>query len=227
MQASLQAMSGWWSTSTLNYLFGRGFDEHTLRRHCVVEWDVPPTGCPDKEWAERFGDRAPALRGKIVFPSFSPSGDLVGVECRTPYQKDPYKLNSFRSAWVPAWRGLPCYMEKIWRSRSVVLVEGVFDAAPLWRVFPEVPVLVCGTSRVTRQQYKFLCRFADLVVVVFDHDQAGHDGVQQLKQKRPPFEVIDFSRYGEKRDDPGRIWQRGGTSLIQDIFGILETYTKG
>lgn len=114
-------------------------------------------------------------------------------------------------------------MPLIWDTKSVVLVEGVFDASPLWRVFPKAPILSCGTANVSRTQLSFLERHVGDVYVVFDNDSAGRKGCDQLVKKSgfTNFRVHPLCEYGRFKDDPGAIWDRGGESLVREVFYFL------
>lgn len=207
------------------YLRGRGFTTAILEALKIRTWECPSRPCPDHVWTSKYGACGEIFEGKVAYPFWSPQGTLVGVEFRSPYQKDVFKVVGVRSKWIPLWGGMPLMMSKIWKTKSVVLVEGVFDAAPLWRAFPEAPILSCGTANVSRTQFAFLERLVEDVYVVFDNDPAGRKGCSHLERKaRSHFRVHPMWEYGRLKDDPGAIWDRGGEDLVHEVFyslGIL------
>ena len=206
-----------------DYLEGRGFTATLIAKTGIKIWGGPSKPCPDHTWNRLYGAHGESFEEKIVTPIHSARGDLLGVEFRSPFKKDFHRLVSEVARWHPMWMGMPWTMPMIWRQRRVALVEGSYDAVPLWRAFPEFPVLACNTAAVSRTQRLFLRRFVDEVWFVYDNDTAGRQGAAaSAKSLYGTHKVHLFVDYGDKGDDPGKVWDRGGLPEMKRVFPFLE-----
>lgn len=202
------------------YLESRGCSHEMIRDIGIQEWVCPRKPCHDRLWISLYGAFGECLVGKMMIPWLSPAGDLLGVETRTPYQKDPHRIIGEAAKWQPMWPLAPRHMEKIWHQRRAALVEGIFDAAPLWCVFPNWAIIPCGTAKISRVLQTFLTRWVDELWVLFDNDRSGHEGAEKA-QKMRGVQVRPWVRYGRPGDDPGEVWKRGGLSLTEATFSCL------
>lgn len=211
------------SDLALDYLEGRGMSQDLIEKAGVKTWLAPSKPCPDQGWNRLYGPYGEIFEGKIVAPIWTARGELLGVEYRSPFKKDFHRLVAESSRWNPLWMGMPWTMPLIWNQRRVALVEGYYDAVPLWRAYPDFPVLACNTASVSRTQRIFLSRFVDEVWFVYDNDPAGHKGAQAAEKSLfRTHKVRLFVDYGRKGDDPGKVWDRGGLTEVKRVFSFLE-----
>ena len=124
--------------------------------------------CPD-DFLSNFS-------GRITFPIFSSSGDIVGFSARTTTAGiSPKFVNSPESDIYKKSKilyGLNWSQDYILKEGSAIIVEGQFDFIRLWGAGIKNAVAISGTA-LSRYQCRLLRRFADSVVLCLDSDQAG------------------------------------------------------
>jgi len=204
------------------YVQSRGVNTQLIQKLGLVTWQCPSTPCPDDTGRFLYGPYGERLEGRLMMPWFSPSGSLVSFESRPPFEKDLLKIQGPSARWIPVWAGMPFSMPEIARQRRVVLVEGFFDAVPFWRNFPTTPVLACGTSKLSWNQRRFLLRWVREVIVIFDHDDAGISGVEQVRKAMgQEVAVRPFCTFGQVGEDPSSFWARVGDHGFLQEFAMV------
>ena len=135
---------------------------------------------------------------------------------------DRYLLEEAR--WNPLWSGMPFAMQAIYDGSDIVVVEGRFDVfAMLHAVTQGQAVLGSGSAHLSWKQVEFLRRWANGdVYMAYDNDDAGKKGTADAIRHltRCGVGCIDM-RYGRTGDDPGQIWDRGGSSAMREAFPHL------
>lgn len=125
-----------------------------------------------KELEGKVYDR---FRHRIMFPIHDAQGVVIGFGGRTMGDSDAKYVNSPEG---PLYNkssvlfGLFAAREAIRKARSVVLVEGYFDAVACHKAGIENVVAVSGTA-LTDQHVKIIKRYADAVILCLDQDNAG------------------------------------------------------
>lgn len=125
-----------------------------------------------KELEGKIYDR---FRHRIQFPIHDAQGVVVGFGGRTLGDSDAKYVNSPDSRLYnksAVLFGLFAAREAIRKEKSVVLVEGYFDAVACHKAGVENVVAVSGTA-LTEQHVKIIKRYADTVILCLDQDNAG------------------------------------------------------
>ncbi|MEZ4871839.1 MAG: DNA primase [Bdellovibrionales bacterium] len=116
------------------------------------------------------------LRGRLIFPILSPTGDVVGFGGRIVNPDDkPKYLNSPESQLFHKGKTLYGLFETAKFIRSAdfaIVVEGYTDLIALYSAGIKNVVATLGTA-LTIDHAKLLKRYSKNVVVLFDGDQAG------------------------------------------------------
>ena len=159
-----------------------------------------------------------SMEGQITIPIWNPSGKLRGVETRLWEETEDRKYTQY---WLEAWRedavflGIPAALEAIWETRTVYLVEGMFDFFPVQRVFPNT--LCTLTAKVMWSQSRFLQRFCRHVVFLYDMDSKGQEAAAAAMDRA---NIAGHDGYLAHRlmypaKDPGELYERWGFSRFE------------
>jgi DNA primase len=201
------------------YLLGRGARDELLEGMGVTTWGEPDEDAPDEVFREKYGPRGRFFKGRIIFPLWSPRGQLIGWDSRPADRKTLSRYIMPEHAWQTAWIGMPVAMPRIWTGMSVWVCEGVFDLFALDQALRGAPILATGTARLHRGQTEFLRRFAkDGVRLALDRDKAGRAGTEKAMMylRRLGVECSDIP-YGPGKD-PGEIWDNHGLEGVERAF---------
>ena len=147
------------------------------------------------------------MEGRLVFPQVNPSGKYLGFVGRVlpgVTGKDKY----LSTGTTPIFRRAEV-LYRIDKSRlhieaagQVIVVEGLLDAALMFQVGMR-HVVATGTKAMTDAQAQILQRYAKVLSVMFDNNQAGKDGYEDVRRRRGGyFQRVDRFAYPAKFDDP-------------------------
>lgn len=184
-------------TKAREYLLGRGFKKETLERvragAARDAWDdmLSTLGrtfsnelllnaglvAPGKD-GKRPYDR---FRARALFPILNEAGKVVGFGARSLDGSEPKYLNSPETPVYQKSRllyGLSWAREAIRREGRIVLMEGYLDVARAHEHGVSEVVATCGTA-LTAGHARTLRRFAPIVVLNFDQDEAGQAAAQK------------------------------------------------
>jgi DNA primase len=196
-----QAVVGWFRQNlndpklgeeARTYLAGRGMTDATLERFAVGfvpnEWDglskalmkqgftaaeLAMAGLTvAREHASGYYDR---FRGRVMFPITDLRKRVVGFGGRILGEGTPKYLNSPDTPLFKKGQtlySLDLAREAVARLKTVIVVEGYFDAVALHQAGLTHTVATLGTA-LTAEHIQVLRRFASKVVLLFDPDQAG------------------------------------------------------
>jgi len=191
-----------WFTHTLHderagavgrhYLEGRGIHPDTINRFGIgvapAEWDGLIKALVKQGFAP--GDLAAAglviardsgsgfydrFRARVMFTITDPRKRVVGFGGRVLDDGTPKYLNSPDTLLFKKGQTLFAFdqaREAIVRTKTVIVVEGYFDAIALHQAGLTHTVATLGTA-LTPEHVQALRRFADNVVLLFDPDAAG------------------------------------------------------
>ena len=159
------------------------------------------------------------LNGCVVFPLTSYSGSLVGIQIRSLVEKE-YDTFLLKRRPEGYFFGASAAVNTIWSRREVFLVEGAPDHLILERlVAPNV--LALTTSSPSREQVRFVRRFASTVNMCLDQDKAGRDGFNAFFERNSGRMVVRDVRYPcrkPKEKDLGDFWRRVGDDAFRAYF---------
>lgn len=211
------------------YLEKRGATKEVMGRIDVGVWAPPATPAPDSGFQRRCGPRGEKLSGRLVFPLYTPRGEIMGVEARS-LSKDLTDYRIPHTKWAPGWVTTKNCYENLWTRGRAWIVEGVFDLIALARVVPESDVVIATLrAGMNRSQIEHLRRFCrGGVVVAYDNDEAGRRAAHGYRDGgRRRFGIIDYieraglhvtaCRYLGK--DPGDVWLTTGDRGLLKAFG--------
>ena len=144
-----------------------------LSRQGFVPTDLAAAGLTvAREQASGSYDR---FRGRVMFPITDLRKRIVGFGGRILGEGTPKYLNSPDTPLFKKGQtlyALDLAREAVARLKTVIVVEGYFDAVALHQAGLTHTVATLGTA-LTGEHIQVLRRFASKVVLVFDPDQAG------------------------------------------------------
>ena len=166
--------------------FGVGFSERggqglvrILKARGFSPAEIEDSGLAGKRDDGTLYDK---FRGRLMFPIHNETGKVIAFGCRALYEGDePKYLNSPGTAIYT--KSLVLYhlhraREAARRTGRLVLVEGYMDVIGAWAAGVKEAVAPCGTA-LTPQQVKMMSKYAPLVVVNFDPDNAGANAAEK------------------------------------------------
>jgi len=131
-----------------------------------------------------------ALEKKLLIPLKNLRGNSNGViigRIKQELNEDGSKKPKYRQLFLKeakdngAFFGLHEALPSILETGVVYITEGAIDCISLAKVLPNTVSVL--TSFMTEEQYWTLSMIADKIVVVFDSDEAGRNGVDIIKNK--------------------------------------------
>lgn len=201
-------------------LLDRGVSDTQIAVYQIGHLDKDlPDGVPDefRKWASGKTDDV------FLFPLTDSRGDVCGFQVRSvDRNKSGYSdyLPDKREACV---FGLGQAIETMWDTRTVFLVEGVFDLFPIQRACPSVVATL--TARASPQFVRLLKRVVDCVWVGYDMDAAGRRGCSEFVRDHGRELRVYIVSYPElkKVKDPGDLWEVWGDS---QLIPYIQAFTK-
>lgn len=135
----------------------------------VVDKDEPGSRRQDER---RYYDR---FRARVMFPIVDQRGRVMAFGGRVIGEGLPKYLNSpelptFKKG--AALYAMPQAKDAAWRAKSLIIVEGYFDAVALHQAGIRHAVATLGTA-LTPDHVRTLSRLVGKVVLIFDPDPAG------------------------------------------------------
>jgi len=175
-----------------DYLAGRGIQAGTIERFEIgcapAEWDglikaLSKQGFSQSDLAaagltvarEQGSGAYDRFRARVMFPIIDLRKRIVGFGGRILGEGTPKYLNSPDTPLFKKGQtlyALDLAREAVARQKTVIVVEGYFDAVALHQAGLTHTVATLGTA-LTAEHIQVLRRFASKVVLLFDPDQAG------------------------------------------------------
>ncbi len=160
------------------------------------------------------------LEDVFVFPLTNALGQVKGLQFRHVRREVKGYQDYFLVKDEPIYFGLAQAMPHVWATRTVCLVEGVFDFFPVQRVLPNtVPTM---TASVTSSFLRFLKRNVREIWFCYDMDAAGRDGTHTFikehgskfdRIKAPQLPRLKFAD-GKLTKDPSDVWELLGDERL-------------
>lgn len=160
------------------------------------------------------------LEDVFVFPLTNALGQVKGLQFRHVRREFAGYQDYLPVKDEPAYFGLAQAMPHVWKTRTICLVEGVFDLFPIQRVIPNtVPTM---TASVTTAFLRFLKRSVTEIWFCYDMDKTGRDGTFDfIKEHRSEFERIKAPQLprlvmpnGKFTKDPSDLWELLGDERL-------------
>lgn len=161
----------WEDPVAQGYMRQRGFTDESLRNF-------------------RIGSTSPGrdrLDGRIMFPIFSASGELVGFSGRdyTGAKGRPKYLNSSSDEGFDKGKhlfGINLAREAIFLVGKAILVEGFTDVMAMHQVGIKNVVAPMSTT-MTDSHMGLVGRYCKEMIFLFDQDQRGRDSMRKAMEK--------------------------------------------
>jgi len=219
----------------LDYLFSRGFTKEVIKEFqigfCSNLDNSLVLDAKQKKYNVTYLHKARIIdqhnknrfRGRIIFPIYGISGNLVGFGGRIldNNKKAVKYLNSDSSEWYQKSKilyGMHLAKKYIKKLDSCYVVEGYTDVMALSQVGIKNVVSSCGTA-LTSDQIRLIHRFTKNIIILFDSDRAGGEATikaidNTLKEGMIP-KILQFP----KEEDPASF-------VLQQDKVFVEKYMK-
>ena len=200
------------SAQILEYLYGRGLDDATIRKFglgaTMPGWNgatiaLREMGFTDEELVSagisvrREGKIYDMFRQRAIFPIIDAQGRVLGFGGRALGDVKPKYLNTGDTPVFNKRRGVFAanLLKKQRGLKRVILVEGYMDVVALVQAGVQGVCATLGTA-LTLEQARLLKRYAPEVWVSYDGDAAGQHAILRaleiFEQEDIPAKVLDF-----------------------------------
>lgn len=156
---------------------------------------------------DKYGSLRDPMEKRIVFPQVNPSGKYLGFTGRT-LPGVTHRERYMTTPLTPIFRRHEVLYRidfarlAIESERSVIIVEGMLDAALMFQVGIHNVVAVGGKA-LTGPQAQILARYATNLQIMFDNNEAGREGASEARRRQGiHFQQVSVLDYPAKFDDP-------------------------
>lgn len=193
------------------YLAGRGVTDEEIVAHRLgfSDPEVPIDTCTQQfdQWRQKY------WYSRLVFPLHSTMGAVIGVQTRRIDEKRYMQFWAQPTEIFPYLFGLDAALPHIWRTRQVVIVEGIFDYFAASKVASNtVAVMTAGVSIAAK---RFFRRYVKRVTALLDMDEPGREGAETLKRFAVGYQVV-VPKYSEH--DPGDMLKYGKLEELRRVL---------
>ena len=169
-----------------------------------------------KHFEAFYTNQVEKLQDRIVFPIRDVTNDIkVFVARHTLSNGNPRYINYPSGVQLPLF---PSYLEE--RSKSVILVEGVFDMLNLYEKGLKNAICCFGTNTLQntakQKMLPFKAQGVTNVYILFDGDEAGEKAAKQLKPILEEEFIVEIIKLPDGVD-PGELDQLDVTSIKEYI----------
>lgn len=187
-----------------------------------------------EEWRIGYDDDS----SRITIPVCDPDGDLLGFKgrawrknARPKYlvigdkgQQERYGFDTYDKSLVVFG------LDKWGEVESYVLVEGELDVISLWAM--DIPAICVGGSSMSTAQAKLIREYCDEVVLFFDNDPAGKNGLygtDKLNGEHSPgiIELLEpflhLRIVGKHRRDANDYLVRGEQHRVHELISSAKS----
>ena len=218
-----------------NYLRSRGYDGETVRQFKLGwapdDWDALSRALDlspkDLEgtglgFVNKRGRKQDALRARIIFPIFDPSGHAIAVGGRimppppggTPVSEAKYKnspetpiYSKRRTLYALNWA-----KAEVVKKSEIVVCEGYTDVIAFFRAGIPRAVATCGTA-LSEDHFRTMRNFANRIVLAYDGDNAGQNAAASVYQWEQQFDAEVAVASFPKGMDPAELAQKDPDAL--------------
>lgn len=197
----------------VKYLNGRGISQEDIDKFTlgfVKIASVKDDGTKEYTNFKSLTNKFKNLEKRILFPLKNVLGKVHGISTRLLDQKSYVHYFLPEAKKIGAFFGLYEALPYICKTRKVFIHEGSFNSISFSKVFPNT--IASLTSFLNAQQYETLCFFVDKIVLVYDQDKAGLEGVQKCIEMYGD-KIIDYVCIGE--NDANAYYQMQGPAKFE------------
>jgi DNA primase len=225
-----------------DYLRGRGIDGDIARQFKLGwapdEWDALAKSLSLNEkvlsatglgFLNKRDRRQDALRARVIFPIFDPSGKAIAVggrilpsasdQPRPAGRVEPKYKNSPETPIYSKRRTLYALnfaKDDIIKSGEIIVCEGYTDVIAFFGAGLPRAVATCGTA-LGEEHFRIMRNFAKRIVLAYDADSAGQSAAASVYQWERQHEVDVAVAKLPKGTDPADLAQRDPAALREAI----------
>ena len=178
--------------------------------------------------------RQDALRARLIFPIFDPSGKAIAVGGRIlpPDPGAPVRPDARVEAKYKNSPETPIYSKRrtlyalnwakddIIKSGEIIVCEGYTDVIAFFSAGMPRAVATCGTA-LGEEHFRTMRNFAKRIVLAYDADQAGQSAAASVYQWERQHEVDVAVAKLPKGSDPAELAQRDPEALRQAVANAV------
>ena len=221
------------------YLRSRGIGGDVARRFRLGwapdEWDALVSALKLDErtlagtglgFVNQRGRRQDALRGRIIFPIFDPSGKAIAVGGRVlpgATRRDGSPEAKYKnSPETPIYSkrrtlyGLNWAKDEVIRTGEIIVCEGYTDVIAFFGAGLARAVATCGTA-LGEEHFRTMKNFAKRIVLAYDADLAGQSAAASVYQWERQHDVDVAVAQLPRGSDPAELSQRDPDALTRAI----------
>ena len=225
------------------YLRTRGIDGDVARQFKLGwapdEWDALASALTLNEkvltgtglgFINKRDRRQDALRARLIFPIFDPSGKAIAVGGRIlpapfgpPARENGYVEAKYKnSPETPIYSkrrtlyGLNWAKDDIIKSGEIIVCEGYTDVIAFFAAGMPRAVATCGTA-LGEEHFRTMRNFAQRIVLAYDADQAGQSAAASVYQWERQHEVDVAVALLPRGADPAALAQKDPAALRQAV----------
>jgi DNA primase len=177
------------------------------------------------------GRRQDALRARVIFPIFDPSGKAIAVGGRILPGRDQrpdarVEAKYKNSPETPIYSkrrtlyALNFAKDNIIKSGEIIVCEGYTDVIAFFTAGMPRAVATCGTA-LGEDHFRLMRNFAKRIVLAYDADAAGQSAAASVYQWERQHEVDVAVAKLPKGSDPADLAQRDPDALRQAIVDAV------
>lgn len=192
-----------------SFLNGRGVFDSDIETFSIKQYTPENTGLDP--YSCKYGNTY------AVFPLTDILNNVVGYQFRSVSSKS-YVTHILKKD-APECFGYAPSFPRIVKTKTVFLVEGVFDLFPLFRF--GVPVISALTAGISVSLERSLKRWVNVLFLSFDRDSAGKRATQTILERNsfPSVKDVSFEpSFHPSVKDVGDLWVKGGDSLVSEYL---------
>ncbi len=204
-----------------DYLKKRGVDEN-----CKVSFFIwePHKNIPCKRFKSSFGLQGEKLVGQLIIPIYSPTNQIIGLECRRLRKDGSKQVHQYRTIhaqWNPYLLGSKEAFDSLWEGNDLWIVEGIFDKVALDKVLPScdavASTLRAGMDSNTLDMIERFYSSLSTVYICYDNDETGRKKSYWLTKEmsKRGIRAIQWKYRGK---DPGEVFSLGGEKALRRMF---------
>jgi len=228
----------------LEYLHGRGLTDSTIRKfglgmtpgaadgltQALLERNVRRQDLLDLNLSieGRRGELVDMMRGRIIFPLYDHSGNVVSFAGRALGDEEPKYLNTRNTPLYNKSRllyGLNFARKAITAEDCVFVVEGYMDVISLHQAGVVNAVATCGTA-LTREHIATLGRFTERFYLAFDGDAAGIGAALRSCEEFMAIGHYPSVLLFPKDKDPDDVAREGGKEAFDRLKAKAVPYPR-